>query len=216
MYGGGLYNEEDISAKVGGVEYVCDDMVYYIATITMKAARAKVDGSDVSYDHIVGKTYAEIYADILRHIEDSYVELLRRQLTRCVTLVGDLNLYILARLRGSSALNISLPELPYIDLAAPLSCPCRAHSLVNQIVSTINKFNVNPLLARPITAPIEHVDVCDVECPDKVADGGDMAAHELAVAEYARRVELYYCKLTARLGDVIERIHSMTSGPGST
>jgi hypothetical protein len=228
--GAGLYKDDceespDDVIKLGGnntdIEFVCDDMTFYMMTRRMELARFELSKPDFAqckakytrmFKNIVGIDYSTLYTRIINQALKK--KFLYKQFVELVELIGEteqlIEIKVNSAARRGVPINISIPDiilLPHIDqliiYRTDILC-----ATMNKIINYMNKINVNSLLSEPVNSNIPQIKPFAVTPPDMktqipeidATDADEFLAgmkrtleHEMAVASYIREVEKYQC-----------------------
>lgn len=165
---------EDHSTKVikiggaGGVEYVNDNVAYYITSRKISLARlrlqmrsgqssARLPAAVVQFAHLNGKKYKEIFMHLVNHVVRRHY--LLDQLVGLIDLINQLEIIVSIKsaelARQNQPTNISLCSLviPPEYTAAVTYNPAALYIVARHIITYINKMNLNSISAAETAAP---------------------------------------------------------------
>ncbi len=235
--GAGLCDDDDTqTVKLGGsdaqIEYVCDDVSFYITTRKMTLARFEL--SRPTMQECVHKyhelfradytDYAAIYAHIVEHaLEKKYMY---RQFVQLVDLLENINQPILRRVdnlaRQGKPVNISLPDiifLPHVDQIIAYRPDILEHT-INKIIDYVNRINIDSLIPSHARANIKHVgpftaaeqldmsisiEPIDATTPAEYMEQMNaLLNHEITVAKYVNGIEKYQCMVINHMNKIYD------------
>lgn len=226
--------------KIGGVEFVCDDMSFYIMSRKMRLARFELSrpsliaceaGYSNMFRNVVGIDYATLYTRIIDSaLKKKYVYY---QFMQLVDLIGEMEQLIIARIdtagRSGQSINISLPDLfllPHLDRCIVARPDVLAHTM-DKIIEYINKINVNALLKEPVRGIVPRVAKFSCLAPDMktvippidassveefISGMHKTLEHEIVVASYIQDIEKYHCMVINHMNQVYDICKKIIDG----
>jgi len=238
---GGYYKDEDSDVnviKIGGndspIEFVCDEVGYYIMSRKMELARFELSNPNheatnlkyrLSFGWMIPSDYSQLYTRIIdRAIKKDY---LYNQFVQLVNLIGEMEEFIITSVaaagRAGKVINVSLPDIilmPHIDQIIVYR-PDVLMATINKIISYINRLNITSLLGEPVQKNIEMVTPftgippcmsTQVISKAVVFDSAEkylksmheLLAHEIIVADYVQKVENYQCGVINKMNSIYD------------
>ncbi len=165
--GGGIYKddmEDDPSAivRVGGVEYVMNDISYYISSRKIELARFELSRPTLqackakykkTFAPLTGLTYSALRVHIIdRAIDRPFAYEAFINIVDLIGKIEELIIDVVATLaRKGKPINISLPDmlfLPHIDRIIVYDPAAMEHTM-NKIIEYINKLDVGSITDAP-------------------------------------------------------------------
>lgn len=240
--GGGIYSDDAEETnnnliKIGGsdseVEFVCDDMSFYIMSRKMELARFELSKPNLAvieakynamFRDVVGIDYSALYTRIIdRALKKKYIY---DQFVQLVDLLGSMEQTIAAKVdalgRKGQPINISLPDiflLPHVDTLIVYRPDILADTM-NKIIDYVNKININALLKEPLNIHIPRVEkfagsppdmktkiepVQSTSSPEEFLAGmHKILDQELVVAKYIQEIEKYQCEVINHVNKVYD------------
>ena len=211
--GGNACDEHDDSrvVTIGGSEYVCDDVSYYMSRRRLEFARYEVAMRTIALDtpsgtsmptpiSYIGKTYREVASAIIDAVAHHR---LYDQIAAICDVISRMEDLIQRRVLVSGATDVTLCCLceSFSDIDPRLLFnPVNACEITNALIDHVSGTDINVMLSSPCEIRPQRVPEFTGTPPDWNSIIPDHLHAEMIVAEHLRDVESYHCVCLEKLG----------------
>ena len=190
------------------------------------------DKMNSMFREIYGLDYSQIYKKLVDKLLTK--KHMYEQFTQLVTLIGDMENYLMTRIlttrKSNIAINISLPSLtipPYIDQII-LYDPTALTLIINEIIDYINELNINSILRNHNQVRVKKIDEfttgktnpCGLDIvinhpgefatvDEYITEMHKLLNHEMTIVEYIMDIEKYHCKVINHVNLVFDKCKSI-------
>lgn len=216
----GNYEENDDNV-VCDSKIVADNVLYYASVKKINFVRLQLEKANINkykplFCNILNKQYQQVYEWMMFNIlsDISY-----NSLVDLISLLEKMDDLIAIKIIGTKNIipNISIPTTTYDIKKNIIINPDKFHDVVNNLVSFINKYNVNTILSNPITKPVKMLNKYDISTPQwfgtvkvfpKTISADNVQSildNELEIADYVIKIEKHYCTLANKINEIMAR-----------
>ena len=225
-------NDDSGLVKVGGIDFVCDNVSFYMSLRIMDLARFKLSKPTLDdcikkankfFIDTVDKSAEEIYNNIILNCDQ-----FAKQIKSCIKIIDEFEKNLIKALETNTNINIAVTDLNIITDTKLLTLrPDALYSSVNGIVDYVNSINVDDIsISAGEKISIEHIEPFNAVQPgwaetiqgpsgetpyDYLNDMKRVLDEEMEIAKYAKRVEEYHVLAIKKISEICEKINTIIS-----